>query len=47
MSTGSSSLRLELIIGNATGSTILVEDELVMGRHAPGASAKERRGLWS
>jgi pSer/pThr/pTyr-binding forkhead associated (FHA) protein len=37
MSTGSGQLRLEVISGNATGSTIVVEDELVIGRHATGA----------
>ncbi len=30
-------LRLEVISGNATGDTIVVEDELVIGRHAEGA----------
>jgi hypothetical protein len=29
--------RLEVVAGNAAGMTILVEDELVIGRHAPGA----------
>jgi hypothetical protein len=42
MRTGSSTLCLELTRLNATGSTILVEGELVIG-----ASAKERRSLWS
>jgi pSer/pThr/pTyr-binding forkhead associated (FHA) protein len=37
MSSGSGQLRLEVISGNATGSTIEVEDELVIGRHATGA----------
>lgn len=37
MSTRSSHLRLEVISGNAPGSTIIVEDELVIGRHATGA----------
>jgi hypothetical protein len=37
MSTGSTYLRLEVISGNATGDTIVVEDELVIGRHADGA----------
>jgi pSer/pThr/pTyr-binding forkhead associated (FHA) protein len=36
MSTGSTYLRLEVISGNATGDTIVVEDELVIGRHAEG-----------
>ena len=30
-------LRLEVIGGNASGGTIVVEDELVIGRHAEGA----------
>ncbi len=30
-------LRLEVIAGNAAGTVILVEDELVIGRHAEGA----------
>jgi pSer/pThr/pTyr-binding forkhead associated (FHA) protein len=30
-------MRLEAISGNAAGTTILVEDELVIGRHAEGA----------
>jgi pSer/pThr/pTyr-binding forkhead associated (FHA) protein len=29
--------RLEVVAGNAAGTTILVEDELVIGRHAEGA----------
>jgi len=33
---GSTYLRLEVISGNATGATIAVEDELVIGRHADG-----------
>jgi pSer/pThr/pTyr-binding forkhead associated (FHA) protein len=37
MSTASSYLRLEVISGNAPGSAIVVEDELVIGRHATGA----------
>ncbi len=37
MSTGSTYLRLEVISGNATGDTIVVNDELVIGRHAEGA----------
>jgi pSer/pThr/pTyr-binding forkhead associated (FHA) protein len=37
MSAGSTHLRLEVIGGNASGSTIVVEDELVIGRHAEGA----------
>ncbi len=37
MSTGSTYLRLEVISGNATGDTIVVDDELVIGRHAEGA----------
>jgi len=37
MSTASTSLRLEVISGIAPGNTILVEDELVIGRHATGA----------
>jgi pSer/pThr/pTyr-binding forkhead associated (FHA) protein len=36
MSSGSTYLRLEVISGNATGATIAVEDELVIGRHADG-----------
>jgi hypothetical protein len=35
--TGSTYLRLEVISGNATGDTIVVDDELVIGRHAEGA----------
>ena len=37
MNTGSTYLRLEVISGNATGDTIVVDDELVIGRHAEGA----------
>ncbi len=37
MSTGSTHLRLEVISGNACGDTIVVGDELVIGRHATGA----------
>ncbi len=37
MSSGSTYLRLEVISGNATGDTIVVDDELVIGRHAEGA----------
>jgi pSer/pThr/pTyr-binding forkhead associated (FHA) protein len=37
MSTGSTCLRLEVISGIAPGNTIVVEDELVIGRHATGA----------
>jgi pSer/pThr/pTyr-binding forkhead associated (FHA) protein len=37
MSAASSHMRLEVISGNATGTTITVEDELVIGRHASGA----------
>jgi pSer/pThr/pTyr-binding forkhead associated (FHA) protein len=36
MSTDSTYLRLEVISGNATGETLVVEDELVIGRHAEG-----------
>jgi pSer/pThr/pTyr-binding forkhead associated (FHA) protein len=36
MSNGSTYLRLEVISGNATGDMIVVEDELVIGRHAEG-----------
>jgi hypothetical protein len=36
MNTGSTYLRLEVISGNATGDTIVVEDELVIGRHTDG-----------
>ncbi|HWX45939.1 MAG TPA: FHA domain-containing protein [Solirubrobacteraceae bacterium] len=36
MNTGSTRLRLEVISGNAAGEEILVEDELVIGRHADG-----------
>ncbi len=36
MSTGSTYLRLEVISGIAPGDTIVVEDELVIGRHADG-----------
>ena len=36
MSTASSYLRLEVISGNAPGSAITVEDQLVIGRHATG-----------
>jgi hypothetical protein len=36
MNAGSTYLRLEVISGNATGDTIVVEDELVIGRHAEG-----------
>jgi FHA domain-containing protein len=37
MSSASTYLRLEVISGNATGDTIVVDDELVIGRHAEGA----------
>jgi hypothetical protein len=37
VSTGSTHLRLEVISGNACGDTIVVGDELVIGRHATGA----------
>jgi pSer/pThr/pTyr-binding forkhead associated (FHA) protein len=37
MSAARSSLRLEVISGNAAGNTFTVEDELVIGRHAEGA----------
>ncbi len=37
MSTSSTYLRLEVISGNAIGDTIVVDDELVIGRHADGA----------
>ncbi len=37
MSAAASSMRLEVISGNAAGTTITVEDELVIGRHASGA----------
>jgi hypothetical protein len=37
VSTASSHLRLEVISGNSPGNTIVVEDELVIGRHATGA----------
>jgi hypothetical protein len=37
MSTASSHMRLEVISGNASGSMIVVADELVIGRHATGA----------
>ncbi len=37
MTTGSTYLRLEVISGNAIGDTIVVDDELVIGRHADGA----------
>jgi hypothetical protein len=37
MNAGSTYLRLEVISGNATGDTIVVDDELVIGRHAEGA----------
>lgn len=36
MSTASTYLRLEVISGVAPGSTLVVEDELVIGRHATG-----------
>ncbi|HEY7935359.1 MAG TPA: FHA domain-containing protein [Solirubrobacteraceae bacterium] len=36
MIAGLSHLSLEVISGNAAGETILVEDELVIGRHASG-----------
>ncbi len=36
MTTDSTYLRLEVISGNATGETLVVEDELVIGRHADG-----------
>jgi predicted component of type VI protein secretion system len=34
---GQSAARLEVMAGNATGMSILVDDELVIGRHAEGA----------
>lgn len=37
MSSASTYLRLEVISGVAPGSTLVVEDELVIGRHATGA----------
>ncbi|MGA8364718.1 MAG: FHA domain-containing protein [Solirubrobacteraceae bacterium] len=37
MSTSSTCLRLEVISGIVPGNTIVVEDELVIGRHATGA----------
>jgi pSer/pThr/pTyr-binding forkhead associated (FHA) protein len=37
MNAGSTYLRLEVIGGNAIGDTIVVDDELVIGRHADGA----------
>src|ERR1700686_240374 len=37
MSTASTYMRLEVISGVAPGSTLVVEDELVIGRHATGA----------
>ena len=37
MTTSSTYLRLEVISGNAAGDTIVVDDELVIGRHAEGA----------
>ena len=37
VSTASTYLRLEVISGVAPGSTLVVEDELVIGRHATGA----------
>jgi pSer/pThr/pTyr-binding forkhead associated (FHA) protein len=37
MSTAATYLRLEVISGNAPGSTLVVEDELEIGRHASGA----------
>ncbi len=36
MSTAATYLRLEVISGNAPGSTLVVEDELEIGRHATG-----------
>lgn len=36
MSAAPSSLRLEVISGNAPGNTLTVDDELVIGRHAEG-----------
>jgi predicted component of type VI protein secretion system len=36
MTTRSTYLRLEVISGNGTGDTLVVEDELVIGRHAEG-----------
>jgi pSer/pThr/pTyr-binding forkhead associated (FHA) protein len=36
MSAASTYLRLEVISGNALGETIVVDDELVIGRHATG-----------
>jgi pSer/pThr/pTyr-binding forkhead associated (FHA) protein len=36
VSTGSTYLRLEVISGVSPGSTLVVEDELVIGRHATG-----------
>jgi FHA domain len=37
MNASSTYLRLEVISGNASGDTIVVEDELVIGRHVEGA----------
>jgi pSer/pThr/pTyr-binding forkhead associated (FHA) protein len=37
VSTASTHLRLEVISGVAPGSTLVVEDELIIGRHATGA----------
>jgi pSer/pThr/pTyr-binding forkhead associated (FHA) protein len=34
---GAAAARLEVVAGNAAGSSIVVEDELVIGRHADGA----------
>jgi len=34
---GTSAARLEAVAGNAAGTSFVVEDELVIGRHAPGA----------
>ncbi len=36
MSNGSTYLRLEVISGNGAGDTLVVEDELIVGRHADG-----------
>ncbi len=37
MNSGAARLHLEVISGNAPGSTLVVDDELVIGRHADGA----------
>jgi pSer/pThr/pTyr-binding forkhead associated (FHA) protein len=36
VSAASTYLRLEVVSGNAPGSTLVVEDELIIGRHATG-----------